>query len=113
MKSLLYIPIVLSLAALGAHFMRDGNQVGVAGSLILIALLVVRRVWVARVVQAALILGAIEWLLTLQELSEYMVSIVARIFASDRPASRLRSRSAYPPIAPVFASCAIAVSAYA
>ena len=71
MKSLLYVPIVLSLIALGAHFMRDGNQLGVAGSLVLIALLVVRRVWVARVVQAALILGAIEWLLTLYELIEW------------------------------------------
>lgn len=65
MKVLLYIPIVFSLLALGAHFLRELNVFGVAVFIVLIGLLVVRQAWVARVVQVALILGAVEWLLTL------------------------------------------------
>lgn len=38
-KSLLFIPVVLSLAVLGAHFLRYGNEVGVVLSLAPIALL--------------------------------------------------------------------------
>lgn len=67
-KVLLYLPVVLSLVILGAHFMRYGNSIGVIGSLLLIALLIVRRPWVARLIQAALILGALEWIHTLYEL---------------------------------------------
>ena len=67
-KILFYIPIVLSLVVLGAHFMRYGNSVGVFGSAVLIALLFVRRPWVARLLQVALIFGAVEWALTLYDL---------------------------------------------
>ena len=63
--TLLYIPIVLSLAVIGAHFMRYGHQPGVAVASLLIALLFVRRPWVARIVQVALVLAAIEWVRTL------------------------------------------------
>jgi hypothetical protein len=42
-KVLIYIPVVLSLVILGAHFMRWGNAIGVFGSLALIALLIVDR----------------------------------------------------------------------
>lgn len=64
-KALLYVPIVLSLVLLGAHFLRDGNSVGVAGALVLIALLFVRQSWVARLIQVALVVGALEWVRTL------------------------------------------------
>ena len=67
-KVLLYIPIVLSLAVLGAHFMRYGNWIGVLGSLLVIALLFVQRSWAARVIQVVLLLGALEWAHTLYEL---------------------------------------------
>jgi len=67
-KMLIYVPVVLSLVVLGAHFMRYGNSIGVFGSLVLIALLIVRRPWVARLMQAVLILGALEWARTLYEL---------------------------------------------
>jgi hypothetical protein len=67
-KVLLYVPVVLSLAVLGAHFMRYGNSVGVIGALLLIALLVVRRSWVARLIQVVLVLGALEWAHTIYEL---------------------------------------------
>ena len=69
-KVLHYTPVVLSLVVLGAHFLRYGNSIGVYGSLALIALLFVRRVWVARLVQGVLILGALEWVRTLYELAQ-------------------------------------------
>ena len=67
-KVLIYIPVVFSLVILGAHFMRYGDSIGVLGSLVLIALLIVRRPWVVRLMQVVLILGALEWVRTLYEL---------------------------------------------
>jgi hypothetical protein len=68
-KIALYIVIVLSLLVLGAHFLRDGNSVGVAAALGLQALLFVRAWWVARLVQLALVLGSVEWLWTAYQLA--------------------------------------------
>jgi hypothetical protein len=67
-KVLLYVPVVLSLVVLGAHFMRYGNSVGVVGALVLIALLFVRQQWVARLMQLVLVLGALEWAHTIYTL---------------------------------------------
>jgi hypothetical protein len=67
-KVLIYIPVVFSLVILGAHFMRYGDSIGVLGSLVLIALLIVRRPWVVRLMQVVLIFGALEWVRTLYEL---------------------------------------------
>jgi hypothetical protein len=66
--AVLLVPVVLSLAVLGAHFLRYGNWIGVIGSLVLIALLFVRRPWVARLMQAVLVLGTLEWIRTLHAL---------------------------------------------
>jgi len=74
MKVLLYVPIVLSLAILGAHFMRSGNEIGLAASLALIGLLFIRQAWVARLVQVALVVGAVEWLRTLYTLAQWRAS---------------------------------------
>ncbi len=74
-KVLLYIPVVLSLVVLGAHFMRYDNSIGVAGSAVLIALLFVRQEWVARLMQVILVLGALEWLRTLYELAQVRVAL--------------------------------------
>ena len=70
MKRLLYVPIVFSLIVLGAHFLRDANYPGVAASAGLIGLLFVRRPAAARIVQVALVLGAIEWLWTIYSLAQ-------------------------------------------
>ena len=67
---LIYVFVVLSLVILGAHFLRYGNSIGVIGSLVLVALLIVRRPWVARLIQIVLILGALEWVRTLYELAQ-------------------------------------------
>jgi hypothetical protein len=74
MQALLFIPIVFSLLALGAHFLRDGLTAGVVIALALIGLLLLRRAWVARVVQMALLIGAFEWVLTLYVLAERRLS---------------------------------------
>lgn len=67
---LIYAAVVLSFVILAAHFLRFGNSIGVYGSLGLIALLFVRRPWVARLMQVVLVLGAFEWLRTLYELAQ-------------------------------------------
>ena len=59
---------MLSFLLLGAHFLRDGAMPGVAGSLIIIGLLFVRRPWVARLAQVALIAATIVWAFTLYDL---------------------------------------------
>jgi len=69
-KVLIYVLVVLSLVILGAHFMRYGNTIGVFGSLVLVALLIVHRPWVARLMQVVLILGALEWVRALYELAQ-------------------------------------------
>ncbi len=65
MTFLLILPAVLSLLLLGAHFLRDGVVVLVAACAGLCLLLLIARPWVARVVQAALVLGSLEWIRTL------------------------------------------------
>jgi hypothetical protein len=69
------VPVVLSLVILGAHFMRYGNSMGVIGSLLLIALLLVHRPWVARLMQIVLILGALEWIRTIYELAQVRAAL--------------------------------------
>ena len=81
-KALFFGLIVLSFVALGAHFVRDGNMPFVAACLILIGLLPVRRILVARLAQAALVLGTLEWLWTLYRLVDVRV-------ASEQPYTRM------------------------
>ena len=69
-RVLSYIPVVLSLLVLGAHFLRFGHWVGVVASVALVALLAVRRPWVPRLMQVVLVLGAVEWLRTLLDLAQ-------------------------------------------
>lgn len=74
-KTLWFIPALLSLALLGAHFLRYGNEAGVALSLAPIALLFVRRPWAARIIQAVLVLGAAEWARTLYALVQFRLAL--------------------------------------
>lgn len=65
MQYLWLFPPTLALALLGAHFYRAAAWplVGLA-TLLVVAMLAWRRAWVARAVQWALVLGAVEWLWT-------------------------------------------------
>mgnify|MGYP001811622458 FL=1 len=82
MRVLAYLPVVLSIAVLGAHFMRYGNTIGVIGAVALIALLFIRRPWAARTMQVALVLAALEWLHTLFNLMQVRMAL-------DQPFARM------------------------
>ena len=56
------IPVFLSLWMLGAHFLRAGQLLLVLLALITSLALFIRRPWIARMVQFALIAGTIEWI---------------------------------------------------
>jgi len=60
---LLALP-ALALLLLGAHFFRAGFVPLAAACVVLLVLLFVRSPWSARVLQAALALGTLEWLRT-------------------------------------------------
>jgi hypothetical protein len=66
--ALLLLPVVVSLLVLAAHFLRSGNIALVGLVLVFMALLAVRRRWAARLVQVALLLGALEWVRTMAQL---------------------------------------------
>jgi hypothetical protein len=72
-KFLIFIPIVLSLVVLGAHFMRYGNTLGMVAVLLMIGVLFVRQQWAARLVQIALVLGTIEWVHTLYVMAQLRI----------------------------------------
>ena len=59
------LPAVLALLLLAAHFYRAGLAFLVPASLGLVLLMAVRLPWVPRVITAALVLAALEWLRTL------------------------------------------------
>ena len=81
-KVLLYIPIVLSLVVMGAHFMRYGHDILVGAAVLMLALLFVRQPWVARLAQVVLALGALEWVFTLYGLVQMRVAL-------DQPYTRM------------------------
>lgn len=61
----LLVPTVLSLLVMAAHFLRGGQLLLVALALGAVGLVFVRRAWAARLLQVALLLGALEWVRTL------------------------------------------------
>lgn len=67
MKALLLIPI-LALLILAAHFLRGGELLLVGVCLLCCPVCFSSNPWARRAVQAVLILGAIEWCLTLASL---------------------------------------------
>lgn len=68
MTAVLMTPIVLSFVLLAAHFLRDANMIAVALCLAAPLLMIVRRAWVARLLQALLAAGGIVWIMTLLRL---------------------------------------------
>lgn len=78
----LLFPSGLSALVLGAHFLRRGQVLLTMLCLGLVVLLYVRRPWARRVVQVALVAGAVEWLFTL-------ALLVAERRASGEPWLRL------------------------
>lgn len=58
------LPVILSSWLLGAHFLRGWHIPIVALFALLPLLLLVRKQWVARMFQVALVIGALEWIRT-------------------------------------------------
>ena len=82
MKPLLLIPVFLSFLLLAAHFLRGGGIFLSLGTIAMAFLLVIPRPWSARLVQAALALGTLEWLRTL-------VTLAASRVDNGEPVGRL------------------------
>ena len=82
MTALQYIAPALSFLLLGAHFFRQGLWALTATCAVLVALLAWRRPWVSRLLQAALVLGTIEWAWTAHILVQQRI-------AEGRPWGRL------------------------
>jgi hypothetical protein len=64
----LLIPTLLSFLVLAAHFLRNDQLTLMLLSCAAPLLLLPRRAWATRIVQAMLILGALEWVRTLLEI---------------------------------------------
>jgi hypothetical protein len=79
--ALLLLPSVAAVL-LAAHFFRAGQLALAALSLAALLLLAVPRAWAARLLQAALLVGALEWLRTL-------AAFVAARVALGQPTLRL------------------------
>ena len=77
-----YALVVIALGVLGAHFYRSADFLLVAITIAAALLLLVRQAWALRVVQIALVLGALEWLRTL-------AALVAQRTALQMPYGRL------------------------
>jgi hypothetical protein len=62
--TLLYVTVpAVAFLLLAAHFLRAQNIVVATACVLIVSLVFVRRPWAARVMQAALLLGSLEWLL--------------------------------------------------
>lgn len=67
------LPVFISFLLLSAHFLRAGQIVLACIPLVLPILLIMKESWVPRVIQAALLLGAIEWLYTLYVVAQMRI----------------------------------------
>jgi hypothetical protein len=56
------VPVILSYLLLAAHFSRNNVHILVILSLGLMVILLIRKPWVVIISQAALLLGALEWI---------------------------------------------------
>lgn len=68
MTFLRLLPSILSLLFLAAHILRAGLPVAALILVALPVLFVVKKVWVIRLIQIVLVLGALEWVRTLMAL---------------------------------------------
>ena len=64
MMFLRLLPVLLSAILMAAHLSRHGAPLLALVALVLPAVLLVRRPWVPRVMQVALVLAALEWVRT-------------------------------------------------
>jgi hypothetical protein len=70
MTFLRLLPAILSSLVLAAHFLRNGQILGVMIFLAAPWVLLIRESWAARLVQILLLLGSLEWIRTMAGLME-------------------------------------------
>ena len=70
MNFLRLLPVFISFLLLSAHFYRSGEMIFAFLSIALFIPLLLRKAWVPRLVQLALLLGAIEWAYTLASIAQ-------------------------------------------
>ena len=68
------LPVILSFLLLAAHFYRAGQVLPASISLALPFLLFLKETWVVRAIQAALLLGSLEWLRTLYSFAQQRIA---------------------------------------
>jgi hypothetical protein len=73
MNFLRLLPVIVSFLLLSAHFFRSGELFFAVLPIVLIIPLMFRQTWVPRLIQLALILGAVEWLYTLVSVAQIRV----------------------------------------
>ena len=71
------LPVIVSMLLLAAHFYRAGQEVMVFFSIALPLILLIRRPWVVRVMQAVLVMGALEWTRTVIRLAQMRMEMGA------------------------------------
>jgi len=64
LNALRLLPVVLALVVLAAHFYRGQLWLPFGATVALLPFLFIRAPWAARVLQAALVIGALEWIRT-------------------------------------------------
>ena len=74
MNFLRLLPVFISFLLLAAHFLRAGQVVVVVVLLALLFLLFVRKFWVPWIIQVILLLGAVEWLVTLYSVAQLRIA---------------------------------------
>lgn len=74
-NALRLLPVVLALGVLAAHFYRGQSWVPFGMTVALLPFLFIRAPWAARVLQAALVIGALEWIRTAAALIALRVSM--------------------------------------
>ena len=68
------LPVVISFLLLAAHFLRAGEVDVVFLLLALLLLLFIRKFWAPWVIQVILLLGAVEWLVTLYSVAQLRIA---------------------------------------
>ena len=67
------LPVFISFLLLSAHFFRAGETVYAIIPLLLFIPMMFRKTWVPWLIQFALLLGAVEWLLTAYSVAQIRV----------------------------------------
>jgi hypothetical protein len=75
MNLLRLLPVIISFLLLGAHFYRAGAGFAAGVCVAFPLLLFLRKRWVPRLFQILLVLGALEWLITLYDFATIRIAL--------------------------------------